>query len=101
MFGWKTSCPSDLPLGESSFLELIAKDMLASPHAWGCGLKTFYIAHLAAAFGGVPTIEGVTMSDADVDFGENVIRDGESSGLNEAGFRADAAYLVCVFDRDN
>ena len=66
--------------------ELLSKNMLASPHAWGCGLKTFYIAHLAAAFGGVPTIEGVTMSDADVDFGENVIRDGKLQVSSMPGF---------------
>ena len=65
---------------------LIAKKALASPHAWGCGLKTIYIAQLAAASGGVPTIEGVTMSRADVDFGENVIRNGNLQVSSEPGF---------------
>tara|TARA_R110002049_G_scaffold309268_1_gene519544 strand:+ start:61466 stop:62665 length:1200 start_codon:yes stop_codon:yes gene_type:complete len=73
--GWRTMLP-----------RLISENTLASPHAWGCGLKTFYIAHLAAAFGGVPTIEGVTMSDADIDFGENKIQDGNLQVSSEPGF---------------
>ena len=33
---------------------------MASPHSWGDAIKTCYSSHLAAAYGNVPTIEGVT-----------------------------------------
>ena len=48
----------------------------ASPHAWGSGLKTVYVAHLAGGVGNTPTMEGVTCGQDDVDFGENRIIDG-------------------------
>jgi L-alanine-DL-glutamate epimerase-like enolase superfamily enzyme len=43
--------------------------VLASPHAFGTQLKTYCIAHLASAFGNTLTIEGVTCSSKDVDWG--------------------------------
>jgi D-galactarolactone cycloisomerase len=52
---------------------LKAGGIAASPHTWGSALKTVYTAHLAAAYGNTPTIEGVTSADSDVDFGENRI----------------------------
>ncbi|MBX7165435.1 MAG: hypothetical protein K1X74_03715 [Pirellulales bacterium] len=58
----------------------------ASPHAWGSGLKTIYTAHLLAALGNAPTIEGVTCSHEAVDFGENLIRDGQQQVSNQPGF---------------
>ena len=67
-------------------VDLIGKKVQASPHTWGSGLKTIYTAHLAAAFGNVPTVEGVTCSDKDVDFGENVIRGGKMQVSSEPGF---------------
>lgn len=41
--------------------------MMASPHSWGDAIKTCYSSHLAAAYGNVPTIEGVTCFSTDVD----------------------------------
>jgi L-alanine-DL-glutamate epimerase-like enolase superfamily enzyme len=66
--------------------QLAARGTLASPHAWGSGLKTVYTAHLTAALGNVPTIEGVTCSDSTVDFGGNVLRDGRFQVSIQPGF---------------
>jgi hypothetical protein len=66
--------------------QLAARGTLASPHAWGSGLKTVCTAHLTAALGNVPTIEGVTCSDSTVDFGGNVLRDGRFQVSNQPGF---------------
>lgn len=66
--------------------DLVAQDVLASPHTWGTGLKTVYVGHLAGGLGHVPTIEGVTCSHADVDFGQNVIRDGKLQVSSAPGF---------------
>lgn len=66
--------------------ELLAKNVQASPHTWGTGLKTVYAAHLVGGLGGAPTIEGVTMSREDVDFGDNVIRDGNQQVSSKPGF---------------
>ena len=65
---------------------LIQKQVLASPHTWGSGLKTVYVAHLAGGLGNVPTIEGVTCSHDDFDIGENVIRDGKQQVSSQGGF---------------
>ncbi|MDR3061651.1 MAG: mandelate racemase/muconate lactonizing enzyme family protein [Dysgonamonadaceae bacterium] len=46
---------------------LKAIGMMASPHAWGDTIKSFYIVHFAGAFGNVPTIEGVTCFSDDID----------------------------------
>lgn len=40
----------------------------------------------AAELGNAPTVEGVTSSDVDVDFGENKIVDGQFVPSSEAGF---------------
>ena len=60
--------------------------ILASPHCWGSGLKTIYTAHLCAALGNTATIEGVTCSDEDVDFGENVIANAKQQLSSKPGF---------------
>lgn len=65
---------------------LKARKILASPHCWGSGLKTVYTAHLAAALGNTPTIEGVTCASDAVDFGGNVIRDGLQQVPDKPGF---------------
>jgi L-alanine-DL-glutamate epimerase-like enolase superfamily enzyme len=65
---------------------LKARKVLASPHCWGSGLKTVYTAHLAAALGNTPTIEGVTCASDAVDFGGNVIRDGRQQLPDAPGF---------------
>jgi L-alanine-DL-glutamate epimerase-like enolase superfamily enzyme len=65
---------------------LRATRTLASPHNWGSALKTVYTAHLAAALGNVPTIEGVTTVTTEVDFGENVLRAGCLHVSSQPGF---------------
>jgi L-alanine-DL-glutamate epimerase-like enolase superfamily enzyme len=47
--------------------QLKAIGMMASPHAWGDTIKSFYISHFAGAFGNVPTIEGVTCFSDEID----------------------------------
>lgn len=66
--------------------ELKRHNVAASPHTWGSGLKTVYAAHLAGGLGNTPTVEGVTCSDADVDFGDNRIVDGKFHPSAEPGF---------------
>jgi len=77
-------------LGFTPWRRLMARlkqqDILASPHTWGSGLKTIYTAHLVGGMGNAPTVEGVTCSHADVDFGENVIRDGKLQLPSAPGF---------------
>ncbi len=65
---------------------LLATGTLASPHCWGSGLKTVYTAHLLAATGNAPTIEGVSCRHDHVDFGQNVIQDGKQQVSTEPGF---------------
>jgi D-galactarolactone cycloisomerase len=65
---------------------LVARHVSASPHAWGAGLKTVYAAHLAAGLGNVPTIEGVTTGDDDVDCGDNRLKDGLFQPSSKPGF---------------
>ncbi len=66
--------------------KLKARKILASPHCWGSGLKTVYTAHLAAALGNTPTIEGVTCRCDAIDFGGNVIRGGRQQLPETPGF---------------
>ena len=53
-----------LGYGFTPWRQLIPKlkgiGMMASPHSWGDFVKTCYSTHLAAAYGNIPTIEGVT-----------------------------------------
>jgi D-galactarolactone cycloisomerase len=65
---------------------LVASGTLASPHCWGSGLKSIYTAHLLAATGNTPTIEGVSCRHDHVDFGQNVIRDGKQHVSTLPGF---------------
>jgi L-alanine-DL-glutamate epimerase-like enolase superfamily enzyme len=65
---------------------LAAQGVQASPHCWGSALKTVYTAHLAAALGNVPTVEGVTTNTAEVDFGGNRLHDGTFLVSNHPGF---------------
>tara|TARA_B100000900_G_scaffold415518_1_gene445733 strand:- start:8006 stop:9193 length:1188 start_codon:yes stop_codon:yes gene_type:complete len=66
--------------------ELKSYKMLASPHAFGSMLKTHYITHIAAAFGNVVTIEGVTCFSDDIDFGNYKIFDGKIKVSDASGF---------------
>ncbi len=66
--------------------KLIAGGIAASPHTWGSALKTVYAAHLAAALGNTPTVEGVTTAGGDVDFGENHIVEARFQPSSKPGF---------------
>ena len=65
---------------------LARQNVQGSPHAWGEKLKTIYTGHLVAAFGNCPTIEGVTCSDRDVDFGPHAIVGGKLAISDRPGF---------------
>ena len=66
--------------------ELNQKNIKSSPHAWGHLLKTYYTSHLAAGLGGVVTIEGVTCTSDDVDFGDYKLKDGKLTVSEAPGF---------------
>lgn len=66
--------------------DLIRKKIMASPHAWGSGLKTVYAAHLVGGLGNGCTIEGVTSRSDEVDFGSNKIVNGKFQLSDEPGF---------------
>ncbi|MBM3853075.1 MAG: mandelate racemase/muconate lactonizing protein, partial [Verrucomicrobia bacterium] len=65
---------------------LVRTKTLASPHAWGSGLKTVYAAHLLGGLGNGASVEGVTCSHEHVDFGENRIRNGQFHLSTQPGF---------------
>jgi L-alanine-DL-glutamate epimerase-like enolase superfamily enzyme len=65
---------------------LVRTKTLASPHAWGSGLKTVYAAHLLGGLGNGASVEGVTCSHEHVDFGENRIRNGQLQLSTQPGF---------------
>lgn len=66
--------------------ELMEMGMSASPHAWGSLFKTYYNAHLMGAYGNMPTIEGVTCSSEDVDFGNYKLKEGRLTPSPDPGF---------------
>lgn len=66
--------------------ELKSYKMLASPHAFGSMLKTHYITHIAAAFGNVITIEGVTCFSDQIEFGDYKISNGKVRVSSAPGF---------------
>jgi L-alanine-DL-glutamate epimerase-like enolase superfamily enzyme len=66
--------------------ELKSYKILASPHAFGSMLKTHYISHIAAAFGNVVTIEGVTCFSDQIEFGDYKIIDGKINVSDVPGF---------------
>lgn len=69
------------------WLPRLAKQNIgASPHAWGSGVKSVYIGHLAAALGNTPTVEGVTCGEEDVELGDNRIVDGNFRPSSAPGF---------------
>lgn len=59
---------------------------LASPHAWGSQLKTYYITHLTGAFGNTCTIEGATCYSDEIDFGKYKIENGRFIPSPDPGF---------------
>ena len=66
--------------------ELKGFSMWASPHAFGSMLKTHYTVHIAAAFGNVVTVEGVTCISDDIDFGDYKIESGKIVVSEKPGF---------------
>lgn len=60
--------------------------IMASPHAWGSAIKTNYSAHLAGAFGSVPSIEGVTCLSDDVDLSAYSLEKGKLIPSSGDGF---------------
>lgn len=66
--------------------KLKQRNIAASPHTWGSGLKTVYTAHFAGAYANHPTIEGVTCLHDQVDFGENKIEKGKFHPSTKPGF---------------
>lgn len=66
--------------------DLIEMGISASPHAWGSLFKTYYNAHLAAALGNTPTIEGVPCESEEVDFGTYQLREGKLIPSPAPGF---------------
>ena len=65
---------------------LVEAGVAASPHAWGCVLRTYYVAQLAAGVGNIPTIEGVPGTTDGVDFGAYRFADGEMTVGDAPGF---------------
>ena len=76
--------------GFSNWMELLPQitklGLFASPHCWGDLTKNIYAAHFAMAFGHVPTVEGVTCTSHDLDFGGYKIENGYFIPSNKPGF---------------
>jgi len=66
--------------------ELKKKGMLCSPHCFGDLLKTYYTTHLIGSQGNAATIEGVTCSSDEVDFGNYKIANGKIIPPSDPGF---------------
>lgn len=62
------------------------KKILASPHNWGDFLKTIYTVQFVGAYGNTATIEGVTCTSDDVDFGDYKLAGGKYTPSNAPGF---------------
>ena len=82
--------PDIVGLGFTAWRKLMPElkniNTLASPHAWGCLLKTHYTSHLAAGLGNICTIEGVTCISDEIDFGQYQIIDGKLHVSEAPGF---------------
>ncbi|MDQ1089752.1 enolase C-terminal domain-like protein [Siphonobacter sp. SORGH_AS_1065] len=66
--------------------ELKSRGILASPHAFGELLKSYYCAHLAGALGNTVTIEGVPATCEAIDFGKYTIKKGQFVPSPDPGF---------------
>jgi len=60
--------------------------MMASPHAWGDTLKSFYTVQYTAAYGNTPTIEGVTCFSDEIDLSGYVLEKGRCTPPALPGF---------------
>lgn len=71
-------------------LPIVENGFLASPHAWGDVIKTYYCAHLAAAYThNVPCIEGILGYTEGIDHTGYTIKDGVLSLPDKPGFGMD------------
>ena len=79
-----------LGYGFSNWIELLPRitklGVLASPHCWKSLTKTIYAAYFGMAFGHVPTVEGVTCTSKDLDFGGCRIENGYFIPSEKPGF---------------
>lgn len=66
--------------------ELEKMGILASPHAFGELLKSYYCTHLAGGLGNTTTIEGVPATSEDIDFGKYTIEKGKFIPSPDPGF---------------
>jgi D-galactarolactone cycloisomerase len=66
--------------------KLKKKNILASPHNWGDQIKTFYTVQFVGGYGNAATIEGVTCTSDDVDFGDYKLFDGKYTPSDAPGF---------------
>ena len=60
--------------------------MMASPHAWGDTIKSFYITHYTGAYGNTPTIEGVTCFSEQIDLSAYKLHRGRLTPSSTPGF---------------
>jgi len=60
--------------------------MMASPHAWGDTIKSFYATQYAAAYGNIPTIEGVTCFSTEIDLSGYKLHRGRLTPPSLPGF---------------
>lgn len=71
-------CEDILDNGFTTWIELLPKlkamGMIASPHAWGTAPKSIYAAQFGMAFGGVPTVEGVTCFSDEVELNYRIVK---------------------------
>jgi D-galactarolactone cycloisomerase len=66
--------------------ELKKMNILAAPHNWNSLLKTIYTVQLVGAYGNTASIEGVTCTSDDVDFGDYKLVDGKYTVSEAPGF---------------
>jgi D-galactarolactone cycloisomerase len=66
--------------------ELKKRKILAGPHNWSSFLKTLYTVQLVGAYGNTASIEGVTCTSDDIDFGDYKLVDGRYTPSNAPGF---------------
>ena len=82
-------CEDVINNGFTTWIELLPKlkamGMMASPHAWGQVVRSIYGAYLGMAFGGIPTVEGVTCFCESVNLNYTV-KNGYFIPSNKPGF---------------
>jgi len=66
--------------------ELVAANVLASPHTWCWPIRPRYVAQLAAGLGNVVCIEGIPGTTSDIDYSHYPIEEGEMVVPDLPGF---------------